>query len=67
MDLILALLIITIVFYSLHFKNNNQNFKSIAYAASTLFGWFMLVVMGVLLVDIVRGLTQGSTCNTPSI
>ena len=67
MDFILALLILAIVFYSLQFKNNTLNFKKVAYISSTLFGVFMLIVMGVLLVDIIRGLVQGSTCNHSSI
>ena len=62
MDFILAMLIMAVVFSSLHFKNNSLHFKKIAYISSTLFGLFMLIVMGVLLVDIIRGLVSGSTC-----
>ena len=63
MDFIHVLLIGSVVFLSINFKNNSQYFKPMIYVASTLFGIFMLIVMGVLLTDVIRGLIQGSTCN----
>ena len=62
MDMIVVLLIGIVIFYSLHFKNNNKYFKPVIYASSTIFGILMLIVMGVLLVDIIRGLLHGTTC-----
>ena len=63
MDFIYALMFGNIVFFSLHFKNTDKNFKSYLYLISTTFGLFMLVVIGVLLVDVIRGLVNSSSCN----
>lgn len=60
-DFIHVLLIATVVFYSLHFKNNHKFFKPMIYFTSTIFGIFMLIVMGVLGTDIIRGLISGSS------
>ena len=61
-DFIYVMMISGIIFYSLHFKNNFKEFKAKIYLVSTVFGIFMLVVMGILLVDIVKGLISNSTC-----
>ena len=63
MDFIHVLLIGSVIFLSINFKNNSQYFKPMIYVASTIFGLFMLIVMGVLLTDVIRGLIQGSSCN----
>lgn len=63
MDFIYVLLIMTVVFYSLHLTNNHPRFRRYIYGISTLFGLFMVVVFAVLAVDIVRGLINNSDCN----
>lgn len=63
MDFIYVLLLLTLVFYSLHLKNNDKHFKPYIYGVSTLFGLFMLAVFIVLAVDLFRGLIYGSACN----
>lgn len=62
MDFIYVMLLMTLVFYSLHLTNNNKYFKPYIYGISTLFGLFMLSVFIVLAVDLVRGLVYGSAC-----
>ena len=61
-DFIYVMLVMSIVFYSLHLNNNHKRFKPYIYGVSTLFGVFMVVVFVVLFVDIIRGLIGGSEC-----
>ena len=63
MDFLYALLMMGVIFNSLHFKNGDKFFKPLIYIVSSLFGLFMLIIMGVLFVDIVRGLMTNSTRN----
>ena len=63
MDFVYVLLLITIVFYSLHLNNNHKRFKPYIYGVSTIFGIFMTIVFVVLFVDIIRGLTSNTECN----
>ena len=62
MDFIYVMMISAIIFYSLHFKSSNKCFIPLIYTVSTIFGIFMLIIMGVLSVDIIRGLIDGSSC-----
>lgn len=55
-DFLYAVLLLTIIFYSLNMKSDHPKFKYYIYAVSTLLGLFMLAVIAVLLVDTVRGL-----------
>ena len=61
-DFLLVLLMGAVVFFSLNFKNNHKYFKPMVYFTSTMFGIFMIIVMGVLGTDIIRGLISGSSC-----
>lgn len=63
MDFIYVLLIMTIVFMSLHLTNRHKRFIPYIYGVSTLFGLFMVCVFVVLVVDILRGLINNETCN----
>ena len=67
MDFIYILLLMTIIFYSLHLTNNHKRFKPYIYGVSTLFGIFMVVVFLVLSVDIFRGLINNDQCTYFSI
>jgi|JI6StandDraft_1071083.scaffolds.fasta_scaffold179460_1 hypothetical protein len=58
MDFLYVLLILTIIFFSLHMRGNHERFKPYLYAISTILGLFMFGVMITLTVDIVRGLTN---------
>lgn len=58
-DFFYVLLLITIIFLSLHFKNNHKRFKPYLYGISTIFGLFFIAVFIVLGVDVVRGLVDG--------
>lgn len=66
-DFIYVLLIMTIVFFSLHLTNRHKKFMPYIYGISTLFGMFMVCVFLVLIVDIFRGLLNNDTCNYFSI
>lgn len=61
-DFIYVLLIISIVFFSLHLTNGNKKFKPYLYAISTIFGMFSVIVFTVLFVDVIRGLVDSSAC-----
>lgn len=61
MDFIYVMLIGSIIFFSLHLKSADSKFKPYIYAVSTILGIFMLCVMGVLLVDVFRGLINNDT------
>ena len=63
-DFIYAMLVMTIIFLSLHFKNKQKEFKSKIYAISSIFGILMLIISAVLTVDIIRGLVDNSTCKS---
>lgn len=63
MDFIYVMMLLGIIFFSIHFKNGSKYFKPFIYGVSTVFGIFMIIVMGVLLVDIIRGLVSGTTRN----
>jgi branched-subunit amino acid permease len=65
-DFLYAMMFGTIIFYSLHFKNSTKHFKQYIYVISTVLGILMIIVMGVLLVDVIRGLIDGSTCTSSS-
>lgn len=62
MDFIYVILILSVVFFSLHLTNGNPKFKPYLYVVSTLFGIFSIVVFCVLAVDVVRGLADKSAC-----
>jgi hypothetical protein len=66
-DFIYVILIMSIVFFSLHLTNGNKKFKPYLYAVSTLFGLFSIIVFTVLAVDVIRGLTNGSQCTSNRI
>ena len=60
MDFLYVLLLMTIIFFSLHLNSNHKKFKPYIYGVSTLFGVFMVIVFVVLFVDIIRGLLGGT-------
>lgn len=62
-DLIYAMILMAILYYSLTTTSNKPIFKPIIYFTSTVLGLLSLAVFIVFLVDIVRGLTTGTTCN----
>ena len=62
MDFLYVLLLMTVIFYSLHLTNNHKKFKPYIYGVSTLFGVFIIIVFAVLAVDIIRGFMGVNTC-----
>jgi hypothetical protein len=62
MDFIYTILLMSIIFLSLHMNNKDENFIPYIYLVSTIYGVFMLVVMGVLLTDLIRGLISPQNC-----
>ena len=61
MDFIYAMLVGSIIFFSLNLTNSSKVFKPYIYAVSTIFGLFMFCVFGVLIVDVIRGLISNET------
>lgn len=61
-DFIYVILLMTLVFYSLHFKSNDKYFMPYIYGISTIFGLFMVAVFAVLTVDIFNGFIYGDAC-----
>jgi hypothetical protein len=62
-DFIYVMLILSIVFFSLHLTNSNKKFKPYVYLVSTCFGLFAICVFLVLAVDVIRGLADNGACN----
>jgi hypothetical protein len=62
MDFIYALMVVSIVFFSLNFKNTSKYFIPLIYTVSTVLGIFIWIIMFVLIVDIIRGLIGDSSC-----
>jgi len=62
-DFIYVMLIMTIIFLSLHLNHKHKRLIPYIYGISTLFGLFMACVVIVLVVDILRGLISQEACN----
>ena len=61
-DFIYVMMLGCLLYMSLHLTNNNLKYKPYIYAISTIFGIFACAVFLVLLVDVIRGLTDNATC-----
>lgn len=61
-DLIYAMLMATIIYYSLNTTSNKPIYKPYIYFVSTILGVLAIAVLIVFLVDIIRGLTTGTLC-----
>lgn len=66
-DFIYAMLIATIIYFSLNTPANSSLFKPKMYLASTVFGLFALAIFIVFLVDIIEGLANLQSCNIDAI
>jgi hypothetical protein len=55
-DFIYVILMLSIIFFSLHLKSTTKKFKTFLYGVSTVLGVFSISVFLVLLVDVLRGL-----------
>jgi hypothetical protein len=62
MDFIYVVLMLSIVFFSLHLQSTAKKFKTFLYGVSTVLGIFSIAVFIVLLVDVLRGLINESGC-----
>lgn len=62
MDFIYVMLVLTVIYYSLHLTHGAKHFKPYIYAVSTLFGLFAVAVFLVLAVDVFRGLIDNAQC-----
>ena len=49
-----------LVFYSVNLTNKDQKFVRFTYAMSTFLGIMSLIMMTILVVDLIRGLSQSS-------
>jgi hypothetical protein len=61
-DLIYAITLCTIIYYSLNTTSSKPTFKPYIYLASTILGLMAVSVLVVYFVDIIRGLATGSIC-----
>ena len=57
------MLVLSLIFLSMHLTNSNKRYKPYIYAISTLFGLFGIAVFLVLTIDVVRGLADSEQCN----
>jgi uncharacterized membrane protein len=55
------MLILGLIYFSLNLNNRNDKFIKFVYALSTILGTMSVVMMVILVVDLARGLTQGSS------
>jgi len=55
------MLILGLIYFSINLDNRNDKFIKFVYALSTILGTMSLVMMVILVVDLARGLTQGSS------
>ena len=67
MDWIYVMLVLSLIFFSLHLTNSNKRYKPYIYAISTLFGLFGIAVFLVLTIDVIRGLADSEQCKECAI
>jgi hypothetical protein len=60
-NFVYALLIMGLIYFSINLNNRNDKFVKYVYALSTILGTMSVVMMVILVVDLARGLTQGSS------
>lgn len=54
-DFLYALMVLTIIFYSVHLTHSNKRFIYYIYLFSTVFGLFSLLTFIIFFVDVVKG------------
>lgn len=57
------MIMLSLIFFSIHFTHRNQKFIPYIYAFSTFFGVMAIIVFVVLLFDMIKGLVDNETCN----
>jgi len=62
-DFIYALTIGCLIYFSLNTPANKPLFRPYIYLISSILGILSIIVFIVLLVDLIRGLINGNTCN----
>ena len=55
------MLIMGLIYFSINLTNKNERFVKFVYALSTILGTMSVAMMVILVVDLARGLTQGSS------
>jgi hypothetical protein len=63
-DFLYAMMILTIVFFSIHLTHSNKTFIYYIYLFSTIFGIFSFVTFVIFFVDVVKGFSgeNNGTC-----
>ena len=56
-----VMLILGLVYFSINLNNRNEKFAKYVYAVSNILGTMSVVMMTILIVDLVRGLSQNSS------
>lgn len=62
MDFIYVMLMLGLVFKSMHFTHREEKFIPFVYGMSTVMGMFSIAVFLVLLVDMIRGIVDTFAC-----
>jgi len=62
MDFIYILIMLGLVFKSIHFTHRTERFIPYVYAASTILGLFSIAVFIVLIVDMITGIIDSIGC-----
>jgi len=58
-----ALIVLAIIFFSIHLTHTNKKFIYFIYLFSTLFGLFSLVTFVIFFVDVIKGFAGLDTCS----
>lgn len=62
-DFLYAMMLLTIIFYSIHLTHSNKKFIYYIYLFSTIFGIFSLTTFVIFFVDVVKGFSGLSSGN----
>lgn len=66
-DFTYAMIVLSIIFFSVTTPANKPVYKPYIYFASTMFGLMTIMVFLVLFIDMIRGLVSDTTCILESI
>jgi hypothetical protein len=67
MDFLYTLMILAIIFFSIHLTHSNKRYIYFVYLFSTIFGIFSLLTFIIFFVDVIKGFAGLDTCTFYSI
>jgi hypothetical protein len=62
MDFLYAMMILAIIYFSVHLTHTNKIFIYYIYLFSTIFGLFSLLTFIIFFIDIIKSFTGSNTC-----